>query len=499
MAWLPCALLATATCSAHAQLMPNDSDAWRDRCTQYLDAGSLPAPGPGVFAPTRYEELARERSSHNQHFVACNLYLSAAALQSAANNIQGVNNDTTMAKVERKMALGQKLSFADKLARGSAAMVAAATPALPPNSNEASAVNMIVLGGPSGMPGAGPGIPPGGPGMQPTMGGPAQPGAPGAMTLGMANPAPAPGGAGGMTLGGDPSQGAPGQPAGGGMTLGGDPTLAQGAAAQPLAGGMTLGGDAPQAPPAAMAPAGGMTPAMASGAPQGQPAGPQSGPAGGMTLSGPPAPMTAAGPGMAGGSSPAPGAPATASPRGRTSRGTNTAFGSPAGSAYASNTMQPGTSTQPGGPAAMAANNATTSSNNRYVSGRPAWAPPGAYPASAANNATANNNRPYAPGRPMAAPPGSIAANLPPVGRYSCHAGNAATVSGYFFILDRNHYAANQPGDSGMYSMAGNQLLVQSGPFQRSPASVRYAPDGPSHRPAIYVQPSGRAAMVCQQ
>ena len=407
-------VLGGALVAAQAQVMPNDSDAWRTRCTQYLDGNTVPAADASGITFGRYEELARERSAHNQHFVACSLYLSAAGAESASGQNQAATNDVTLARIERKMALGQKLSFGDKMMRGSAIVAEAAKSPAPPNAMEAGAVMMSLT------PGAGPAMVAGGPGM----GGPA---------MGAGQP-------GGMTLGGgvDPGQ-AQGMGAGqpGGMTLGGGIDPAQGGAAgQPTGGGMTLGGGP--------APAQGMDAAA-------QP--------GGLSAAGGSAPATNA----AGNGGPGSGTRAARSQRGGTVR--TTAAHGPAA---------------PGGDAGGAPANAVAAGGPRGGAG---------------------------------------ANGLPPIGRYTCYAGGMTVISngmgsspltihtagfnGYFFILDRAHYAGNEQKDAGAYVMRGNELLAQSGPYKRNPAQIHFIADGQYHRPTIYVQwldDSGKpmsAGMIC--
>lgn len=226
---------------AQAQVMPDDSDAWRGRCTQYLDGGTVPAPDTSGITAQRYEELARDRSGRNQHFVACNLYLSAAAAQAAMGQTQPETADVMLAKVERKLALGQKLSFSEKLTRASAAMIAASKPAAPPNALEASAVNMLVMpqGAPGMMPGGMPmqqgmGMQPGAMPSQGMMGGPQGQPMGGTMTLGGA-PDPGQGQGMAMASGGQPMQG-------GAMTLGAAPGGV--GMAQPVAASVPMGGTA---------------------------------------------------------------------------------------------------------------------------------------------------------------------------------------------------------------------------------------------------------------
>ena len=128
-----------------AQTMPSDSDAWRNQCTQSLDSGTLPAPGAGGLAPTRLEQLARERSSRNQHYVACTLYLAAASGQGGVG--QAASNDLTMARIERKLGHGDKLSFSEKISKGASAAIGLATPAAPANAIEAGTLNAMVTPG----------------------------------------------------------------------------------------------------------------------------------------------------------------------------------------------------------------------------------------------------------------------------------------------------------------------------------------------------------------
>lgn len=99
---------------------------------------------------------------------------------------------------------------------------------------------------------------------------------------------------------------------------------------------------------------------------------------------------------------------------------------------------------------------------------------------------------------------GKSAASLPPIGRYTCYAGgmsvlangmgynpmtiHVAGFNGYFFILDRTHYAGNDEKDQGTYSMSGNDIMAHTGPYKRNPADIHYLADGQYHRPTIYVQ-----------
>lgn len=100
--------------------------------------------------------------------------------------------------------------------------------------------------------------------------------------------------------------------------------------------------------------------------------------------------------------------------------------------------------------------------------------------------------------------PQNNAATQPPAGRYTCYAGSMSVLAngmgynpmtihtagfnGYFFILDRTHYAGNDQKDQGTYTMNGKDLIAHTGPYQRNPANIHYLADGQYHRPTIYVQ-----------
>lgn len=435
-----CVVLVASALAAHSQVMPNDSDAWRARCAQYLDAGSIPAPDASGITAERYEQLARDRSGRNQHFVACNLYLSAAAAQSAMGQTQPATTDLNMAKLERKIALGQKLSFADKLTRASAAMIAASKPAAPPNGLEAMAVNMLL------MPGGAPGMMPGGMpmqqgvGMQQSMGMQTMQGGPqggGGMTLGMTPGAPqgqgvAMGGVpqGAMPMGGVSNnlQGqmvAQGQPATGGMTLGmtGDATQGQGA---PIMGAVQPGGATLD--PAASAGSAAMTtgpamPAAGSAAPVGT--------TGGATVSG-------------------------------------AAGGRRTGTRRTSSAAQPAS--------ASAAAPAGGSGGGSY-----SLPPVGRYTCYAGGMSVLANGMGYNP--------------------MTIH---VAGFNGYMYIRDRTHYSGTDGRDTGTYVMNGNELVPQSGPYKRVPAALHYLADGQYHRPTMYVQwlddngkPMSAGSMIC--
>ncbi|HEX8710246.1 MAG TPA: hypothetical protein VF730_00145, partial [Terracidiphilus sp.] len=116
-AYFPFGLMILAAAAVSAQSLPTDNVQWSTRCASLLQGGGVSAPDPSGIAPSRFEELARERSSNGQHFVACNLFLAAAAGQAAAGNSQQSQDDIAIAKVEQKVALKQKLSFVDKLNR----------------------------------------------------------------------------------------------------------------------------------------------------------------------------------------------------------------------------------------------------------------------------------------------------------------------------------------------------------------------------------------------
>lgn len=171
-------LIIVFTTAISAQTVPTDNPQWRARCTSLVTSGGVPNPDASGIAPQRFEQLAEERSNSGQHFVACNLFLAAAAGQSAAGNAQQSQTDVSMAKIENKLGLHKKLGFVDKLNRTAEVLDEVSRQGAPPNQGEMAAMDAMIAGGggtgatagPAPMPVPAPGL--GGeptPAMQPAM------------------------------------------------------------------------------------------------------------------------------------------------------------------------------------------------------------------------------------------------------------------------------------------------------------------------------------------
>lgn len=168
----PFALPILAAVAVSAQSLPTDNPQWSARCASLIQSGGVPAPDASGIAPARFEELARERSTNGQHFVACNLFLAAAAGQAASGNSQQSQDDISMAKLEQKLGLKQKLSFVDKLNRTAEVLDETSKQNAPASQQEMYALSMMAS--PAAAP---PGYaPPPSPGYAPQYGAPAAPG-----------------------------------------------------------------------------------------------------------------------------------------------------------------------------------------------------------------------------------------------------------------------------------------------------------------------------------
>lgn len=151
---LPVALLACSASYLAAQAVPTDNDQWREHCVTLVQGGAVPSPDGSGIPAQRFEDLARERSTQGQHFVACSLFMAAAGNQAVGGNAQKSHDDIMLAKIEQKMGLGQKLSFLDKLTRSSDILANAKTTS-PVTQPEVYAMSMLVQpGGAMPAPGA---------------------------------------------------------------------------------------------------------------------------------------------------------------------------------------------------------------------------------------------------------------------------------------------------------------------------------------------------------
>lgn len=138
---LPCLLLAVSAISAQT---PRANDAgWAKECSSLLRGGA-PAAGPPGILPERLEEMARGQSHADQHFVACSLFMWAAAGESSAGNATLSDTDKSMAKVEQKLGAGEKLGFVDKMNHTAEALQQAEKPGPPPTQSEIDAVKSVL-------------------------------------------------------------------------------------------------------------------------------------------------------------------------------------------------------------------------------------------------------------------------------------------------------------------------------------------------------------------
>lgn len=142
-------LIIVSTAVISAQTVPTDNEQWRTRCATLLDGRSPANLNSGAFTPQRLEALAEEESHDGQHFVACNLFLSAADGEKAAGNRTQSDTDVSMAKVEARLGAHIKLGFVDKLNRTAEVLDEAEKQIPPITSNEMAAIAAMLPASPA--------------------------------------------------------------------------------------------------------------------------------------------------------------------------------------------------------------------------------------------------------------------------------------------------------------------------------------------------------------